>query len=94
MSTASLPRQPLSSHPAAVDQHDASGDIVGSGDARNTVAPLKSSGSPHRPAGMRARIEVARADRCAKAVVLSVTMYPGAIAFTCTRMGPTHWPGP
>ena len=39
-----------------------------------TTAPLKSSGSPHRPAGIRPRISALRLASARKAAVLSVTI--------------------
>ena len=45
-----------SAEPPAVDGKDDAVHVVGRGDARKTNAPAMSSGSAHRPAGMRTRI--------------------------------------
>jgi hypothetical protein len=49
---------------------------------RNTAAPATSLGVPHRPAGIRSSICRLRVSSRRRASVLSVAMYPGAIAFT------------
>jgi hypothetical protein len=51
-------------------------------DARNTTAPSKSSGLPHFPAGIRSRICRDLVGLARRAVFMSVSMYPGAMAFT------------
>ena len=53
-----------------------------SSDARNTAAPARSDGSPHLPAGMRARMSRLRVSSARRASVLFVSIYPGAMAFT------------
>lgn len=50
--------------------------------ARYTVDPLKSSGVPHRPAGILALILASLSGSLTIAVFISVSMYPGAIALT------------
>jgi hypothetical protein len=50
--------------------------------ANQTTAPLKSSGLPHLPAGIRANMLFARSSSLIKAAFISVAMYPGAIALT------------
>lgn len=50
--------------------------------ARKTTGPLKSSGFPHRPAGIRAIIPALRLASLIKATFMSVSMYPGAMALT------------
>lgn len=52
--------------------------------ASHTTAPLKSSGSPHRPAGIRTMICSDLTGSFISASFMSVCMYPGAIAFTLT----------
>jgi hypothetical protein len=42
--------------------------------AKNTTAPLKSSGAPHRPAGILSRICLARVSFAIKASFMSVSM--------------------
>src|SRR6185369_4876724 len=55
-------------------------------DARKTAAPATSSGCPHRPAGVRERISAFRGMDFTGAV-MSVSIQPGAIAFTCMLCG-------
>ena len=56
---------------------------------KKTTGPLKSAGTPQRPAGIRARICSLRTGSSRSAAVLSVAMYPGAIALTLTPL-PAH----
>ena len=48
------------------------------------VAPFRSSGLPQRPAGILERIAALRTGSFCKDTVLSVDMYPGAMALTFT----------
>lgn len=50
--------------------------------ARYTAAPLRSSGLPHRPAGIRDKMLLCLSSSAISGVFISVSMYPGAIAFT------------
>lgn len=54
--------------------------------ARNTTGPLKSSGTPHLPAGIRSSIPLFRPSSPRSASFISVAMYPGATAFTVTPL--------
>lgn len=47
--------------------------------ARYTIEPLKSSGRPHRPAGIRSRMLFALCSSLMRASFISVWIYPGAI---------------
>jgi hypothetical protein len=51
-------------------------------DAKKTTAPSKSSGLPHRPAGIRSIICRDRVGFAIRASFMSVAMYPGAMALT------------
>lgn len=53
---------------------------------KKTTAPLKSSGAPHLPAGIRLRILSALFSSLINASFMSVAIYPGAIAFTLTPL--------
>jgi len=50
--------------------------------AKNTTLPLKSSGFPHRPAGILDKMLSALFSSLINAVFISVAMYPGAMALT------------
>lgn len=50
--------------------------------AKNTTAPLKSSGFPHLPAGILSKICLALVSFAIKASFISVDIYPGATALT------------
>jgi hypothetical protein len=52
--------------------------------AKNTTLPLKSSGTPHLPAGILSLILLNLASSFSNAVFISVSIYPGAIALTVT----------
>ena len=56
--------------------------LVDQNQARNTAAPPISSGLPQWPAGIRPSIAALRSGSARNAVVLLVSKYPGAIAFT------------
>lgn len=53
------------------------------------MAPSKSLGCPHRPAGIRSMICLLRSESAMSASFMSVAMYPGAIALTFTPF-PAH----
>jgi hypothetical protein len=53
---------------------------------KKTTAPLKSSGAPHLPAGIRLNMLSALFSSLINASFISVAIYPGAIAFTLTPL--------
>ena len=81
----------LTAHPAAVNRQDGAADVIGSrGRQIHHRARQILAGSPHRPAGIRRQDRrISAPGPLRSATVLSVEIYPGAMAFTCT-FRPAH----
>lgn len=69
-------------HPPSTTKHSPLTYPLAFSDAKNTTGPLKSSGLPHLPAGIRSIICFALVSSLINALFISVAIYPGAMQLT------------